>query len=90
MTDKFNPPATCRICGGAMESGTLKTTREGYKIPERYPFEQLTSGELWYKLEPVKDGKFAMLNPEGGPFMVLHYRCTECGYLESYAHGKYP
>jgi hypothetical protein len=90
MTDKFNPPTTCRICGGAMEAGTLRTTRENYTIIERYPFEQLTSGELWYKLEPAKEGKYVMLNPQGGALMVLHYRCIECGYLESYAQGKYP
>ena len=90
MADKFNPPTTCRICGGAMEAGTVKTTRENYTIIERYPFDQLTSGELWYKLDLNKDGKYVMLNPQGGPFMVVHFRCTDCGYLESYAQGKYP
>lgn len=90
MADKFNPPTTCRICGGAMEAGAVKTTRENSTIIERYPFEQLTSGELWYKLELKPDGKFVMLNPQGGALMVLHYRCVECGYLESYAQGKYP
>jgi hypothetical protein len=73
-----------------MEAGTLRTTRESYLIPDKYPFEQLTSGELWYKLEPKPDGKFAMQTPEGGPLMVLHYRCADCGYLESYARGTYP
>ncbi len=90
MADKFTPPTTCRICSGAMEAGTLRTTRENSTIIERYPFEQLSSGELWYKLEPAKDGKFVMLNPKDGPLMVLHYRCQDCGYLESYAQGKYP
>jgi hypothetical protein len=73
-----------------MEAGRLKTTRENYTIIEKYPFGQLTSGELWYKLELNPNGKFVMLNLEGGPYMVLHYRCTDCGYLESYAQGKYP
>ncbi|KAA0285018.1 MAG: hypothetical protein EDM79_00760 [Chloroflexi bacterium] len=99
MTDLFNPPETCRICSGTMQTGTLKTTREGYMIPDRYPFERLTSGELWYALEQMPDGKFVMLNkPDGkfvmlnkdGPLMVLHYRCEDCGYLESYARGRYP
>ena len=90
MTDKFTPPTTCRICGGAMEAGTLKTTRESYRIINGTPFVHLTNGELWYALESVGDGKFVMNNPEGGPFMVLHYRCADCGYLESYARGKYP
>lgn len=90
MAGKFTPPSTCRICGGTMKAGTLKTTRENYMIPDQYPFEQLTSGELWYELEGKQDGKFVMVNPKGGPLMVLHYRCDECGYLESYAHGTYP
>jgi hypothetical protein len=90
MPGKFTPPATCRLCGGTMEAGTLRTTRESSQIIERYPFEQLTYGELWYKLEPVGDGKFVMLNSADGPLMVLHYRCIQCGYLESYAQGKYP
>jgi len=89
MANKFTPPTTCRVCGGAMETGFLRTTREKYHIPENYPFEQLTSGELWYRLE-TKDGKFLMQNPPDGPYMVLHYRCVDCGYLESYAQGKYP
>ncbi|MBE7432698.1 MAG: hypothetical protein HS100_02160 [Anaerolineales bacterium] len=89
MTDLFNPPETCRICSGTMQTGTLKTTREGYMIPDRYPFERLTSGELWYALEQMPDGKFVMLNKDG-PLMVLHYRCEDCGYLESYARGRYP
>ena len=90
MTTVFNPPTTCRNCGGVMEVGTLKTTRENSTIIEGYPFEQLSSGELWYKLEQKQDGKFVMLNHAGGALMVLHYRCTDCGYLESYAQGKYP
>lgn len=90
MAEPFTPPATCRVCGGSMEAGTLRTTRESYRIPDRYPFEQLTSGELWYALEAAGEEKFVMKNPEGGPFMVLHYRCADCGYLESYARGKYP
>lgn len=90
MADKFTPPTNCRICGGTMKAGAVRTTREGYRIPERYPFEQLTSGELWYELDQKADGKFTMLNPQGGPLMVLHYRCEDCGYLEPYAQGKYP
>ncbi len=90
MTDKFTPPTTCRLCGGTMQAGTLRTTREDYGIPERFPFEYLTSGELWYALEPRPDGKFGLITPPDGPFMVLHYRCADCGNLESYARGKYP
>ena len=90
MTGKFTPPTTCRICGGTMQAGTLRTTRESFRIPERFPFEQLTSSELWYALEQKPDGKYVMLTSVDGPLMVLHFRCAECGYLESYAQGKYP
>ena len=90
MTDKFTPPTTCRLCGGTMQAGTLRTTREGYHVPERFPFERLTTSELWYALEQTPEGKFVILSPAGGPLMVLHYRCADCGYLESYAQGKYP
>jgi len=90
MAEKFTAPTTCRICGGMMELGSTRTTRESYLVPDRYPFEQLSAGELWYRLEQKPDGKFALLNSPDGPLMVLHYRCADCGYLESYAHGKYP
>ena len=90
MADKFTPSTKCPKCDGTMESGTLKTTRENYTIIEGYPFAQLTSGELWYKVETSKNGQLLMMNPAGGPFMVLLYRCVDCGYLESYAQGKYP
>lgn len=89
MTGTFNPPSTCRLCGGSMKIGMIKTTRESYSY-EKYPFHQLTSGELWYELEDVGDGKYIVRLPDGGPLMVFHYRCVECGYLESYAREKYP
>ena len=73
-----------------MEAGFIRTTRENYTIPERFPFGNLMSGELWYQLTTAPDGKLLMMNPQGGPLMVLHYRCIDCGYLESYAHGTYP
>jgi len=73
-----------------MQAGALRTTRENYTIIERYPFEQISTGELWYALEQKEDGRFLMLTPPGGPLMVLHYRCSNCGYLESYARGTYP
>ena len=89
MVDKFSPPETCRSCGGAMEAGALKTTREKYLVVDEYPFEELTTGELWYRLELDRTGKYIMYIPQDGPYMVMHYRCTECGHLEAYARGKY-
>lgn len=41
-----------------MEAGALSTTRENSTIIERYPFDQLSSGELWYKLDLVAQGKY--------------------------------
>jgi hypothetical protein len=90
MPGNYTIPTQCPKCGGAMEAGALKTTREHYVIPEGYPFVQLTSGELWYRIGITPQGQLVMLNPPGGPFMVLHYRCVNCGYLEAYAQGKYP
>jgi len=90
MTDKFTPPTTCSICGGSMEMGTLKTTRESYLVPDNYPFALLTTGELWYQVDEDEKGALGMKVPKGGPFMVLHFRCVDCGHLESYAQGKYP
>ena len=89
MTGTFTFPSTCRLCGGSMKIGMIKTIRENY-FYEKYPFHQLTSGELWYELEAVGDGKYIVRLPEDGPLMVFHYRCVECGYLESYAREKYP
>ena len=90
MANKLAPPTKCPRCSGTMESGTLRTTRENYRIIEGYPFAELTSGELWYRIETSATGQLVLKTPEGGPLMVLHYRCTDCGYLESYAQGKYP
>lgn len=90
MADRFTPPAHRRIRGALMGAGTLKTHRENLLILERHPFARLTAGGLWYGLELSDDGKLVMLNAAGGPFMVLHYCCSDCGYLESRARGKYP
>ena len=89
MANKFAPPTTCRICGGAMEAGTLTTSRDTYSA-SGYPFADLISAELWFKLTLGKKEKLVIQPSTDGPCMVFHYRCVDCGYLESYAQGKYP
>jgi len=89
MADKFTPPMKCRICGGEMEAGTLTTSRQTLGA-DGFPFARLTSAELWYRLVTDDKNRRVIQAPAGGPLMVLHYRCVDCGYLESYAQGKYP
>jgi hypothetical protein len=72
-----------------MQAGTLVTTRDVYSRAHGVDFSQLSSAELWFKVD-ASSGKQLLVKPEEGPLMVLHYRCTSCGYLESYAQGKYP
>jgi hypothetical protein len=81
MPGKFNPPTTCIKCGGAMEVGTYL----GYRSIPRPGLQAENVGDTmkWWKLQ---DGH-VLVKPQGDPLMVLHYRCTDCGYLESYAPG---
>lgn len=89
MTDKFTPPTTCRICGGTMEARTLVTTRDVYSRAHGVPFAELSSAELWFKVEMNANQKLILSKPREGSLMILHYRCSDCSYLESYAQGKY-
>jgi predicted Zn-ribbon and HTH transcriptional regulator len=73
MAGKFDPPAVCAKCGGAMEAG-LSMNKDM---------------EHWQKVERAA-GKFLGRSYEGykrvgTSLPVLHYRCTDCGYLEAYA-----
>ena len=94
MAGKFNPPTNCPKCNGLLEAGTYL----GYKSIPRSGLRMEDSGDSakWWKVEagdgtklfsggPVKG--HVLVKPEGDPLLVLHYRCTDCGYLESYAPG---
>jgi hypothetical protein len=89
MAGKFDPPAVCAKCGGAMEAG-LSMNKDMKQLGEDYVFEDNeTLVEHWQKVERAA-GKFLGRSYEGykrvgTSLPVLHYRCTDCGYLEAYA-----
>lgn len=80
MPGKFNPPTACIKCGGLMEAGTYlgikSIPRPGLRV------ENIGDTSKWWKLQGHE-----LVRPQGDPLLVLHYRCVECGYLESYAPG---
>jgi len=93
MPTKFTPPTKCPKCGGPLEPGSYL----GYKT---LPMTGLRAEDIgdtskWWKLElgegdSLLGGKkpgHVLVRPEGDPLLVLHYRCVDCGYLESYAPG---
>jgi hypothetical protein len=93
MPEKFSPPTTCMKCGGAMEAGAfvggnVSPAQAGIFV------EGTPSAVKWWKVEPreqkgLLSGKvskgLALVVPEGGPHLVLHYHCSVCGFLEAYA-----
>jgi hypothetical protein len=94
MEKKFTPPTKCRVCGGTMEAGAITTTRDVYGRGHGIPFQEISSSDLWWKVETSQErntaGKLVLIKPEPGPLTVLHYRCVDCGYLESYSGSVYP
>jgi hypothetical protein len=93
MPEKFNPPTICSKCGGVMEAGAFVGNNVGAAQAGVF-VEGTPSTVRWWKVEPREEkgllsGKInkglALVKPEGGPLLVLHYRCVDCGYLESYA-----
>ena len=93
MPGKFNPPTTCLKCGGIMEAGTYI----GYKtLPSTgLRAEDIGDSAKWWKVQFGEGGSLlgakkpghVLVKPQGDPLLVLHYRCADCGYLESYAPG---
>ncbi len=69
---------TCPKCAGAMEEGFLPDQSEGFYVPHWQPGSP----------EPVRFlggnvGTFKVNKDQWRP--VITYRCTQCGFLESYA-----
>jgi hypothetical protein len=65
--------ASCWKCQGEMQSGyVLDQTYGGFVLP------------TWREGVPG-NSLFGQLKPLGPPFPVTIYRCTRCGFLESYA-----
>ena len=93
MPENFTPPTRCPKCDGAMEAGAFVGNNVG--DGQAGVFIQGTpSAVRWWKVEPreekgaltgrVSQG-LALVPPDGGPLLVLHYHCVKCGYLEAYA-----
>jgi predicted nucleic-acid-binding Zn-ribbon protein len=94
MANQFNPPTKCIKCGGVMESGAVVTNGDDSNVDAGMYLNELSSTGIWWKVEVQEEkgllsGKrskeLMLVKPVGGPLQVLHYRCVECGYLESYA-----
>jgi hypothetical protein len=89
MAGTFNPPTACAKCGGALEAG-FSVNKDMKQLGADYVFEDTeTLIEGWQKIERAA-GKFLGRAYEGYKLagiclQVLHYRCVDCGYLESYA-----
>ena len=64
----------CEKCSGEMESGVLVDRSQAWIYPA-----------IWAD-GPVERGVFGGLKPEGRRlYRVITWRCTHCGYLESFA-----
>jgi predicted nucleic-acid-binding Zn-ribbon protein len=93
MAEKFIPPTICRLCGGAMKEGIFlpKGDTIGYKGHKGQFIKNTAAAETWWEVEYHESTIFGMktvgkaLTDTGTPFQVVHYRCENCGYLESYA-----
>jgi len=93
MSTKFTPPTQCIKCGGAMQAGTYL----GYKSIPRSGLraEDLGDTAKWWQVQVGEGASLfgaavsghVLVKPQGDPLLVLHYRCVDCGYLESYAPG---
>ena len=84
----FTPPEKCLRCGGPMEKG-LSITKDmaqlndyvfGNNDPLREHWQRVEWSQMKF-LGSVSEGYRKI----GAPLIVLHYRCVNCGLLESYA-----
>ncbi|MFN8413699.1 MAG: hypothetical protein U0Z26_15055 [Anaerolineales bacterium] len=93
MANKFVEPTQCPKCNGTMKPGVFmpKEAVAGYKGYKGSFLEYSTSIETWWEIAYFESnsflgkGKGMALLAEEKPFQVIHYRCCDCGYLESYA-----
>jgi rubrerythrin len=94
MANKFNPPEKCPKCGGVMEAGAFVTNGDDSDVEAGLYLNELSSTDMWWKVEmreekallsSKKTKELVLAKPAGGPINVLHYRCADCGFLESYA-----
>ena len=93
MPEPITPPTRCPKCDGPMEPGAL--VGNTVSPAQAGIFVQGTPSALrWWKVEAREErgllsGKphtgLALVLPEGGALIVLHYHCSTCGYLEAFA-----
>ena len=65
---------SCPKCNGRMEEGFILDRSHGYVEVSR-----------WVEGPPQTSFWFGLKVPADGARQVTTYRCSECGYLESYA-----
>ena len=93
MASKFIAPTQCPKCGGGMAPSIFLPKNEvpGYKGHKGLFLKYSTSIETWWEIAYHEESSFGSkttgfaLKAEEKPSQVIHYRCTDCGYLESYA-----
>ena len=94
MAGKFNPPEKCIKCGGTMEAGAFVTNGDDTDVEAGLYLDEVSSTDMWWKVESreekallssKKSKELVLAKPAGGPITVLHYRYSDCGYVESYA-----
>jgi predicted nucleic-acid-binding Zn-ribbon protein len=67
-------PSECPKCSGRMEEGfTLDHTRNGQTAAK------------WVEGQPQKSFWVGVKAPSGATHPIATFRCSRCGYLESYA-----
>ena len=76
VTNAMNEP-TCPKCNSDME--------EGFVIDHSYTARMPSE---WVEGKPVRSFWTGLKVPKGANHAVAPYRCTRCGYLESYARPE--
>jgi predicted nucleic-acid-binding Zn-ribbon protein len=95
MTE-FQPPTTCIKCGGQLEEGLAVDNSK--QVQDDHPAfgENLSMGgsPSWWRITPANpDASVGVLGHSfkvakiitGEKRQIFSYRCSDCGYLESYA-----
>jgi phage FluMu protein Com len=64
----------CPKCQGAMEEGFIRDVTHGATLPSE-----------WYEGTPEKSFWTGLKTSGRAHYEIRSFRCTRCGYLESYA-----
>lgn len=90
MAEQFTAPTKCPKCDGAMEEGVIFPHVSNSK--DLFPFGT-TDVLMWWKimLKETKfmglaTGKEKVITSQG--LFVYSYRCSQCGYVETYAPAE--